>query len=242
MTRREPQNGCAQHFEQLQSGAIAPERNEMTLQAQSSGDIAALPSSRAALDFQRDIVALIPFLRAFSRSLCGKPDIAEDMAQEALARAWRARDRFEPGTNLKAWLFTILRHEFYSHMRRAWREAQWDEVLGNCIPAPPREQESAMNLADTARALSALPERQRAAVILVGAGGHSYAAAAGICGTAVSNMKSRVARGRAALSKSLDGGKALAPRSARCAPAGFEDILAQLTSLAPASAILNRHA
>lgn len=98
-----------------------------------------------------------------------------------------------------------------------------------------------MDLTDTARALGVLPERQREAVILVGAGGYSYRDAAAICGTAVGNMKSRVARGRAALSKTLGGDKTLAPRATRSVPAGFEDILAQLTSLVPAAAIHNRH-
>jgi len=72
----------------------------------------ALPLCRPSPQFERDLVALIPHLRAFSRMLCGKRAIAEDMAQEALAKAWRARANFEPGTNLKAWLFTILRNEF----------------------------------------------------------------------------------------------------------------------------------
>ncbi len=213
----------------------------MTSQAQNSRDIAALPSSRGSPDFRKDLVGIIPDLRAFSRSLCKKPDLADDIMQDALAKAWGARDRFEPGTNLKAWLFTILRHEFYSHKRRAWRETQWDEALGDRICAPPCEQESAMNLTDAARVLGALPEHQREAVILVGAGGYSYRDAAAICGTAVGNMKSRVSRGRAALSKRLNGDRALAPRSARRVLPGFEDILAQLTSLAPTGAARTGH-
>jgi RNA polymerase sigma factor (sigma-70 family) len=118
-------------------------------------------SAQAAARFQRELVALIPHLRAFSRVLCGRRAIAEDLAQEALAKAWRARERFELGTNLKAWLFTILRNEFYSHARRAWRETHWDDDLGDNIPAPPREQEWAMELSDAARALNALPDCQR---------------------------------------------------------------------------------
>jgi RNA polymerase sigma-70 factor, ECF subfamily len=189
-------------------------------------------SAQAAFQFQRDLVALIPHLRAFSRVLCGRRAIAEDMAQEALAKAWRARERFEPGTNLKAWLFTILRNEFYSHARRAWRETHWDDDLGDNIPAPAREQEWAMELSDAARALNALPDCQREPLILVAAGGLSYEEAAGICGTPVGTTKSRVARARAAMAKSLAGSKRLPPRPALRTLAVSDDLLAQLGILA----------
>jgi RNA polymerase sigma-70 factor (ECF subfamily) len=178
-------------------------------------------------------VALIPHLRAFSRGLCGRNAIAEDMAQEALAKAWRARDRFEPGTNLKAWLFTILRNEFCSQARRGWRETHWDCEKGERIAAPANEQEWAMNLSDTARALGGLPDSQREALILVAAGGFSYEDAAKISGIPMGTAKSRVARARAALLKILDGDEPL-PRyaSARMTSAS-DDILAQLSALAP---------
>jgi RNA polymerase sigma-70 factor (ECF subfamily) len=175
---------------------------------------------------------LIPHLRAFSRVLCGRRDLAEDLAQEALAKAWRARERFELGTNLKAWLFTILRNEFYSLARKAWRETHWDDDLGDNIPAPPREQEWAMELSDAARALNALPDCQREPLILVSAGGLSYEEAAGICGTPIGTTKSRVARARAAMTKSLEGSKALPPRPALRTLGTSEDLLAQLSVLA----------
>src|SRR5271156_4792461 len=94
------------------------------------------PSPSPPRDFQQDFIPLIPHLRAFSRAICRHRDLAEDMAQEALAKAWRCRDQFEPGTNLKAWLFNIFRNEFYSHKRRAWRETRWDESKGDRA-APP---------------------------------------------------------------------------------------------------------
>jgi RNA polymerase sigma-70 factor (ECF subfamily) len=187
--------------------------------------------SQSSPQFQRELIALIPHLRAFSRVLCGRRAIAEDMAQEALAKAWRARDRFELGTNLKAWLFTILRNEFYSHTRRAWRETHWDDDLGDNIPAPAREQEWAMELSDAARALSALPDCQREPLILVAAGGLSYEDAAGICGTPVGTTKSRVARARAAMTKSLNGSKPLPPRPSVRKLRASDDILAQLSAL-----------
>jgi len=86
----------------------------------------AVPAAPVDSEFERDLIALVPHLRAFARSLCRNRTLAEDLTQEALARAWGARARFEAGSSLKAWVFTILRNEFYSHRRRAWREASWD--------------------------------------------------------------------------------------------------------------------
>ena len=199
-------------------------------------------SSTAALRFQKDFIAVIPHLRAFSRLMCGNRELAEDMAQEALAKAWRSRDRFEPGTNLKAWLFTILRNEFYSHGRRARRESEWDEQLGANIRAPAHAQERAMELSDVVRALGALPEHQREAVILVAAGGFSYDGASEVCGTHPQTLKSRVSRGRASLLKFVDGKKPLPPRSPARASEAVENVLAQLSALSTAVASRDAHA
>jgi RNA polymerase sigma-70 factor (ECF subfamily) len=154
--------------------------------------------------FEHDLVALIPHLRAFSRLLCGRQAIAEDLAQETLAKAWRARERFEPGTNMKAWLFTILRNAYYSYKRRAWRESSWDAKTAERIQAPPNEQDWAAELSDTVRALRKLPDAQRDAVLLVGAAGLTYKEASATCGTGIGTLKSRVARGREALLSVLD--------------------------------------
>src|ERR1700728_2336259 len=150
-------------------------------------------------DFKRDLVALIPFLRAFSHSMCRQHAKAEDLAQEALAKAWKARSSFQPGTNLKAWLFTILRNELYSRARRDWRQTPWDEAAAQDIHAPADEQRGNLELCDTADALRGLPTEQREAVIVVGAAGFSYQEAAKICGVPEGTVKSRVARGRQAL-------------------------------------------
>lgn len=180
--------------------------------------------------FQQDLVALLPHLRAFSRMLCGPKEIAEDIAQEALTKAWRSQAGFQSGTNMKAWLFTIARNEFYSRKRRAWREMAWDDNLGQRIAAPAREQEWAMDLSDTASALRELPPRQREALILIGVGGFTYEDAAKICATRVGTVKSRVARARAAMLATLDGKKML-PRSSRVQKNGSDDLLAQLSAL-----------
>ena len=183
------------------------------------------------LRFQKDFIALIPHLRAFSRLMCRNREIAQDMAQEALAKAWRSRGRFEPGSNLKAWLFTILRNEFYSYGRRAGRELEWDEELGTNIRAPSHAQEHAMALSDLVRALGALPGHQREAVILVAAGGFSYDDASKICGIRSQTLKSRVSRGRASLLKLVDGEKQLPSRSPARATEAVENVLAQLSTL-----------
>jgi RNA polymerase sigma-70 factor, ECF subfamily len=199
----------------------------MNPQATRDVPASALAPSPLSRQFEDDLVALIPHLRAFSRMLCGKRAIAEDMAQEALAKAWRGRGGFEPGTNLKAWLFAILRNELSSHARRAWRETRWDSDLGESIPGPPREQECRVELSDTARALAQLPDAQRKALILIAAGGFSYGEAAQISSVPAGTLKSRVARARVALSQILDSDRPLPHRSTRRVAAS-QDIFAQL--------------
>jgi len=188
----------------------------------------ATSSARLGDGFQRDLTALAPHLRAFSRTLCSRRDFADDLAQEALLRAWRARESFESGTNLRAWLFTILRNAFYSHGRRAWREGHWDSETAERIEAPPDEQHWTIELSDTARAMYRLPDVQREAIILIGAGGFSYEEAARICGTAIGTIKSRVARGRIALLAALDGTEKLPTSRGVTASA---DIMSQLNAL-----------
>ena len=91
-------------------------------------------------DFKTELLALIPFLRAFARSLTGNQEGADDLAQETLVKAWQSRATFIPGTNLKAWLFTILRNQFYSDRRRAWRQAPWDQDAAERIPGGGEDQ------------------------------------------------------------------------------------------------------
>jgi RNA polymerase sigma-70 factor (ECF subfamily) len=179
------------------------------------------------------MIAQLPALRAFSRSLCGRQGIADDMAQNTLLNAWRARDRFEPGSNMKAWLFAILRNEFYSHARRAWRQTHYDAAQSESIPAAPDEQQWSMELGDMARALRKLPDTQREALILVAAGGISYEEAAKICDVAVGTVKSRVARARAALTALMGGGAALPERPPVGGLNPADDILAQFNAFMP---------
>ena len=199
-------------------------------------DMAALSRSKGDPDaqFKADLLDLIPFLRAFARSLCGNQETADDLAQETLVKAWQARNMFAPGTNLKAWLFTILRNQFYSDRRRAWRQAPWDQDAAERIPGSSAEQSWAAELSDTARALTQLSDEQREALILVGAGGFSYEDAAAICHCAVGTVKSRVARARKSLLSLLEGDEALPPAAqSGDASDAAEEILAQLDRLAP---------
>ena len=183
--------------------------------------------------FKAELLELVPYLRAFARSLSGRHEGADDLAQEALVKAWQSRDSFVPGTNLKAWLFTILRNQFYSERRRAWRQVPWDAENADAIPGNSDDQGWAAELSDIARALQALPAEQREALILVGAGGFAYEEAAQISNCAVGTVKSRVARARRALIAILDGNQALPPSDRPAQGEAARDIMAQLDSLAP---------
>lgn len=161
--------------------------------------------------FKHELAQVIPHLRAFGRSLSGNRDLADDLVQETLLKAWAARSRFQAGTNMRAWTFIILRNLFLSQMRRARFRGEWDELTASRILAAPASQDRHIELADMQRALLHLPQSQREALILVGAGGFSYEEAADICDCAVGTIKSRVARGRVALETLLSEGR-LSPR------------------------------
>jgi len=182
-------------------------------------------------DFKAGLMELIPFLRAFARSLCGNADMADDLAQETLVKAWQARATFSPGTNLKAWLFTILRNQFYSDRRRTWRQAPWDQDAAENIAGASNEQSWSAELSDTVRALSVLSDEQREALILVGAGGFSYEDAAAICNCAVGTVKSRVARARKSLIAILEGEDALPAAQQPAEGDAANEIMAQLDRL-----------
>ena len=158
-------------------------------------------------EFKVQLAQVIPHLRAFGRSLSGNRDLADDLVQETLLKAWAARQRFQAGTNMRAWTFIILRNLFLSQMRRARFKGEWDEITANKLLAAPASQDRHVELGDMQRALLHLPQPQREALILVGAGGFAYEEAAEICGCAVGTIKSRVARGRVALEALLSEGK-----------------------------------
>ena len=159
------------------------------------------PSQKA--DFKRELEEVIPHLRAFARGLCGRPDMADDLVQEALMKAWAAQERFEPGTSMRAWTFVILRNAYLTDMRRNRFRGDYDETVAERILTAPAGQEEPIHLSDLHRALLTLPPERREALLLVGAGGFSYEEAANICGCAVGTIKSRVGRARATLNSML---------------------------------------
>lgn len=158
-------------------------------------------------DFKRALTEVTPHLRAFARGLCGCRDRADDLAQEALLRAWAARGRYRAGTNFKAWTFTILRNHFYSEARRARFHGDYDEAVAERVLCAPPTQESAVELSDVLRALSVVPDTYREALILVAIGSLSYEEIADICGIALGTVKSRICRARAMLSHVLTSGQ-----------------------------------
>lgn len=157
-------------------------------------------------DFKKELSAVVPHLRAFARGLCGRADMADDLVQEALLKAWAAQDRFEPGTSMRAWTFVILRNAYLTDMRRNRFRGEYDENVAERILTAPAGQEQPIHLADLHRALLTLPPERREALLLVGAGGFSYEEAAQICGCAVGTIKSRVGRARATLNAMLSDG------------------------------------
>jgi len=149
--------------------------------------------------FKREMLATLPSLRAFAVSLTGKHDKADDLVQDTVMKAWAKQSSFEMGTNIKAWLFTILRNEFYSQMRKRGREVQdSDGAFTERLSVHPAQYGS-MDMQDFKKALAQLPDDQREAVILIGASGFSYEEAAEICSCAIGTMKSRVSRARTRL-------------------------------------------
>lgn len=146
--------------------------------------------------FKREMLAALPGLRAFAVSLARRHDRADDLVQETVMKAWGKQESFQPGTNMRAWLFTILRNEFYSQMRRKGRELpDPDGVFAGNLATHP-EQYGKLDMADFKAALDTLPDDQREAIILIGASGFAYEEAAEIAGVAVGTIKSRVNRAR----------------------------------------------
>jgi RNA polymerase sigma-70 factor (ECF subfamily) len=153
---------------------------------------------------REDLLASVRSLRAFAVSLCGQQDRADDLVQETLVKAWSNIDSFEEGTNLQAWLFTILRNHYYSEIRKRRREVEDADGHYSRRLAMHPPQQGHLDLADFKSALSKLPDDQREALILVGASGFSYEEAARICNVAVGTIKSRVSRARSQLAQQLN--------------------------------------
>jgi RNA polymerase sigma-70 factor (ECF subfamily) len=182
--------------------------------------------------FKRLVVASIPILRSFARGLCGDAAAGDDLAQDALLKAWQYRAQFTAGTNFKGWILKIARNHFYSQRRRVWRETPLDEAVGAQVPATGTDQFQALMLNDLRNALNALSDEQREAAILVGAGGFSHRQAAEMCDVPEGTMKSRVCRARAKLALLLENGDLTYDTAPASLAAGL--IMAELSALSDA--------
>jgi len=152
-------------------------------------------------DPRDELVEHLPALRGFAMSLTRNSATADDLVQDTVVKAWSKFDKFQTGTNLRAWLFTILRNTFYSDRRKAKREvADVDGIHAERMAQKP-DHDGRLAMGDFMDAFKQLPDEQREALVLVGASGFSYEEAAETCHCAVGTIKSRINRGRARLAE-----------------------------------------
>ncbi|WP_246679692.1 sigma-70 family RNA polymerase sigma factor [Mesorhizobium sp. B2-3-5] len=149
------------------------------------------------------IVDLIPALRAFARTFCRAPGDADDLVQETLTKGLANLDKFEPGTRMKSWLFTIMRNTHYTRVRAAAREAPGLLDCASSRPISEASQDWSMQSKEVHGAIQALPSHQREVLMLIGVLGVSYEETAEICGCAVGTVKSRLNRARAGVLEAL---------------------------------------
>ena len=155
--------------------------------------------------FRRDLIKLIPYIRAFAISLCRDRSAGDDIAQEAVTRAWLKRHTFRPGTNLQAWVSTIVRRQFYTARHKAKREVTMEPGFAERTLQTNVNPTSRLELDDVRAAVNRLPAEQREALMLVVAGDLSYEQVAAVCSVPIGTIKSRVSRARATLLGAING-------------------------------------
>lgn len=155
-------------------------------------------------DPRSELVNHLPALRAFALSLTREGASADDLVQDTIVKAWTNIEKFQPGTNLRAWLFTILRNTFYSSRRKAKREVSDTDGIHAARQMTRPEHDGRLAMKDFRAAFVQLPDEQRESLILVGASGFSYEEAASMTGVAVGTVKSRANRGRRRLAELLN--------------------------------------
>jgi RNA polymerase sigma-70 factor (ECF subfamily) len=154
--------------------------------------------------WREDVIAMIPALRAFAWSLSHNSSDADDLVQDTLIKAWTNREKFEIGTNLRAWMFTILRNTYYTAVVRKRREVRDEDGSYAATLTTPASQDWSLQVGALEAALQQLPDEHREALILVGGAGLTYEEAAEVCGCALGTIKSRVNRARNRLAKLMD--------------------------------------
>ena len=162
---------------------------------------AASPRPAAVGNPRDELVDHLPALRAFALSLTREGASADDLVQDTIVKAWTNMDKFQPGTNLRAWLFTILRNTFYSARRKTRREVNDSDGIHAARQATRPEHDGRLAMNDFKAAFKQLADEQREALILVGGSGFSYEEAAAMTGVAVGTVKSRANRGRRKLAE-----------------------------------------
>ena len=190
-------------FQSSAAEALPPEFESLLARLR----VASAPASRAKADreFKRLMTSSIPALRAYARNLCRDEHVADDLVQDTMVKAWAARERFAEGTNFKAWTYTILRNQFLSQMRRKRFTGEYDEAVAEIVLRAPADQDRRLHVEDVERAMARLPEAQRQALLLVGAEELTYEEVAAVTDVPLGTVKSRVARGRTALAKLVEG-------------------------------------
>jgi RNA polymerase sigma-70 factor (ECF subfamily) len=159
-------------------------------------------------EFRERIVGYLPHLRAVARSLTGRKEWADDLVHDTILRALSAEAQFQPGTNLKAWLLTILRNHYINNVRRRRFEVEpMGDIPDSALPVA-ATQDTTIEINEVGRALQTLAVEHREILVLVSAAGMSYEEAAEVCGVAVGTIKSRLNRARNELKKALDAGAA----------------------------------
>ena len=157
----------------------------------------------AELAARSEVVELIPALRAFARTFCQRPEEADDLVQETLTKALANLDKFEPGTRLKSWLFTIMRNTFCTRFKKSSRETVGLPEAVTAKLTTEASQEWSVQAEEVRRALNRLPEHHREMLVLIVMLGERYEDAAEICGCAVGTIKSRINRARNKLQEIL---------------------------------------
>ncbi|WP_299441991.1 sigma-70 family RNA polymerase sigma factor [uncultured Rhodospira sp.] len=178
--------------------------------------------------FNQELVDALPHMRAFAHSLTNDQALADDLAQEAATRALANQDSYQPGTNFRGWVFTILRNAFYSEHRRKWRKSEQADEDAMLSHGEPSGQHASLELDDFKRAFVCLPEEQREAMVLVGACGFEYEQAAEIAGCAPGTIKSRVSRGRRDVKAVLDDDTVVRPRAPAGTPTPHDDLMDEI--------------
>ena len=165
------------------------------------------PHLRQPDAFEAQLLSLIPQLRGFARTFRAQPADADDLVQEAVAKALQSRAHFTPGTNMRAWTFTILRNILVSQKRRAWRSTQLEPGHAENSLVAADDPEAPIRLDELRQALAMLPDLQREALIMISCAELSYEEVAQIVGAPVGTVKSRVSRARIALAEIIERGE-----------------------------------